>query len=334
MEKFEPFEEFEIVSIGKETILVTGSAGFIGFHLSGKLLELGYNVVGIDNLNPYYDVGLKKARLDRLFVRDNFFFIEGDIQEMPVLKKLFKQHDITRICNLAAQAGVRHSLKDPFSYQKSNIEGFLNLLEMAREVQVTNFVYASSSSVYGKNKKNPYSVEDRVDYPISLYAATKKANELMAHAYSHLYDIPCTGLRYFTVYGPWGRPDMALFLFTDAILHNRPINVFNYGDMRRDFTYIDDIVAGTVSAIERPAPYEIFNLGNSDSTSLTDFIETIESELGRKAEKNMLPMQPGDVPETSADITSSREKLGFAPQTPLKEGIRAFIAWYREYYGI
>ena len=199
---------------------------------------------------------------------------------------------------------------------------------------MTNFVYASSSSVYGKNKKNPYSVEDRVDNPISLYAATKKANELMAHAYSHLYGIPCTGLRFFTVYGPWGRPDMALFLFTDAILHDRPINVFNYGNMRRDFTYIDDIVDGTVSAIEKPAPYEIFNLGNSDATSLMDFIETIESELGRKAEKNMLPMQPGDVAETSADITSSREKLGFAPQTPLKEGIRAFIAWYREYYGV
>jgi UDP-glucuronate 4-epimerase len=324
----------KIVPIGKETILVTGSAGFIGFHLSQKLLDSGYKVVGIDNLNPYYDVGLKRARLDLLNPHDNFSFIEGDIQEMPVLKKLFKAHDITRICNLAAQAGVRHSLKDPFSYQKSNIEGFLNLLEMAREVQVENFVYASSSSVYGKNKNNPYSVEDRVDNPISLYAATKKANELMAHAYSHLYGIPCTGLRFFTVYGPWGRPDMALFLFTDAILHDRPINVFNYGNMRRDFTYIDDIVAGTVSAIEKPAPYEIFNLGNSDSTSLMDFIETIESELGKKAEKNMLPMQPGDVAETSADITKSREILGFSPKTSLKKGIRTFIAWYREYYGV
>ncbi|MCF8129696.1 MAG: GDP-mannose 4,6-dehydratase [Deltaproteobacteria bacterium] len=319
---------------GKETILVTGSAGFIGFHLSGKLLDAGYNVVGIDNLNPYYDVGLKKARLDLLNFHDNFCFIEGDIQEMSALKKLFKEHDISRICNLAAQAGVRHSLKDPFSYQKSNIEGFLNLLEMAREVQVENFVYASSSSVYGKNKNNPYRVEDRVDNPISLYAATKKANELMAHAYSHLYGIPCTGLRFFTVYGPWGRPDMALFLFTDAILHDRPINVFNYGDMRRDFTYIDDIVAGTVSAIEKPAPYEILNLGNSDSTSLMDFIGAIESELGKKAEKNMLPMQPGDVAETSADITKSREILGFSPKTPLKKGIRAFIAWYREYYRV
>jgi len=245
-----------------QTVLVTGSAGFIGFHLSRKLLELGYNVVGIDNLNPYYDVGLKKARLDLLKPHKCFHFVKGDIQDLPTLQQLFKVHKITRVCNLAAQAGVRHSLKDPFSYQKSNIEGFLNLLEMAREYKLENFVYASSSSVYGKNKNNPYSVDDRVDNPISLYAATKKANELMAHAYSHLYGIPCTGLRFFTVYGPWGRPDMALFLFTDAILHNRPINVFNYGNMRRDFTYIDDIVAGTVSAIQRAVPYEIFNLAN------------------------------------------------------------------------
>ena len=317
-----------------EKILVTGSAGFIGFHLSRKLLDLGYHVLGLDNLNPYYDVGLKKSRLELLMPHGRFRFVKGDIQDLEALREIFREQKITHICNLAAQAGVRHSLKDPFSYQKSNIEGFLNLLEMAREVQVTNFVYASSSSVYGKNKKNPYRVEDRVDNPISLYAATKKANELMAHAYSHLYNIPCTGLRYFTVYGPWGRPDMAPFLFTDAILHNRPINVFNYGKMRRDFTYIDDIVAGTVSAIERPAPYEIFNLGNSDATPLMDFIETIESELGQKAEKNMLPMQPGDVAETSADITSSREKLGFTPKTPLKEGIRAFVSWYRDYYGV
>jgi UDP-glucuronate 4-epimerase len=326
--------EKTVMAFADQTVLVTGSAGFIGFHLSRKLLEMGYGVVGIDNLNPYYDVGLKKARLEVLKPHDKFRFIEGDIQDLPTLQQLFKEHNISRICNLAAQAGVRHSLKDPFSYQKSNIEGFLNLLEMARAFRVENFVYASSSSVYGKNKNNPYKVEDRVDNPISLYAATKKANELMAHAYSHLYDIPCTGLRFFTVYGPWGRPDMALFLFTDAILHNRPINIFNYGDMRRDFTYIDDIVAGTVSAIQRPAPYEIYNLGNSDSTTLMDFIEAIELELGQKAEKNMLPMQPGDVAETSADITKSREKLGFTPQTPLKEGIRAFIAWYREYYGV
>jgi UDP-glucuronate 4-epimerase len=326
--------KMKAMAFSDQTVLVTGSAGFIGFHLSKKLLDLGYGVVGIDNLNPYYDVGLKKARLELLKPHEKFRFIKGDIQDLPTVQQLFEAHNITRICNLAAQAGVRHSLKDPFSYQKSNIEGFLNLLEMARAFQVENFVYASSSSVYGKNKNNPYSVEDRVDNPISLYAATKKANELMAHAYSHLYDIPCTGLRFFTVYGPWGRPDMALFLFTDAILHNRPINIFNYGDMRRDFTYIDDIVAGTVSAIQRPAPYEIFNLGNADSTTLMDFIGEIELELGIKAEKNMLPMQPGDVAETSADITKSREMLGFSPKTPLKKGIRAFIAWYREYYSV
>lgn len=314
------------------TVLVTGSAGFIGFHLSYKLLEAGFDVVGVDNLNPYYDVNLKKDRLKRLMGQKNFRFYEVGIENLKAMKDVFGRHNITHICNLAAQAGVRYSLKDPFSYQKSNVEGFVNLLEMARNAEVENFVYASSSSVYGKNKKIPYSVEDRVDNPISLYAATKKANELMAHSYSHLYGIPCTGLRYFTVYGPWGRPDMALFLFTDAILHNRPINVFNHGNMRRDFTYIDDIVSGTVSAIKRPSAYEIFNLGNSSSTSLLDFIKTIEDELGIEAEKNMLPMQPGDVAETSADIERSREMLGFEPKTPLRKGIKNFISWYREYY--
>jgi len=317
-----------------EAILVTGSAGFIGFHLSKRLLETGYAVVGVDNLNPYYDVNLKRARLDILESHDNFSFYESDIQDLQGLKDIFKQHQITKICNLAAQAGVRYSLEDPFSYQKSNIEGFLNLLELARKYKVSNFVYASSSSVYGKNRKSPYSVEDRVDNPISLYAATKKANELMAHAYSHLFEIPCTGLRYFTVYGPWGRPDMALFLFTDAILNKRPINVYNYGEMRRDFTYIDDIIDGTIRAIERPVPYEIFNLGNSDSVGLLDFIHVIEEELGQEAEKNMMPLQPGDVAETVADIRRSRELLGFNPRTPLREGIKKFIAWYREYYGI
>lgn len=317
-----------------EAILVTGSAGFIGFHLSKRLLETGYAVVGVDNLNPYYDVNLKRARLDILKSHDNFSFYQSDIQDLQGLKDIFKEHRVTKICNLAAQAGVRYSLEDPFSYQKSNIEGFLNLLELARKYKVSNFVYASSSSVYGKNRKSPYSVEDRVDNPISLYAATKKANELMAHAYSHLFEIPCTGLRYFTVYGPWGRPDMALFLFTDAILKKRPINVYNYGEMRRDFTYIDDIIDGTIRAIERPVPYEIFNLGNSDSVALLDFIRVIEEELGQEAEKNMMPLQPGDVAETVADIRRSRELLGFNPRTPLREGIRKFISWYREYYGI
>lgn len=317
-----------------EAMLVTGSAGFIGFHLSKRLLETGYAVVGVDNLNPYYDVNLKRARLDILKSHDNFSFYQSDIQDLQGLKNIFKQRQVTKICNLAAQAGVRYSLKDPFSYQKSNIEGFLNLLELAKEYKVSNFVYASSSSVYGKNRKSPYSVEDRVDNPISLYAATKKANELMAHAYSHLFEIPCTGLRYFTVYGPWGRPDMALFLFTDAILKKRPINVYNYGEMTRDFTYIDDIIDGTIRAIERPVPYEIFNLGNSDSVALLDFIRVIEEELGQEAEKNMMPLQPGDVAETVADIRRSRELLGFNPRTPLREGIRKFISWYREYYGI
>ena len=315
-----------------QTVLVTGAAGFIGFHLSYKLLDAGFHVVGVDNFNPYYDVNLKKARLNRLLPHKHFQFFEVDIADLKSMEDVFRSNNITHICNLAAQAGVRYSLKDPFSYQKSNLEGFVNLLELARHAEVANFVYASSSSVYGKNKKIPYSVEDRVDNPISLYAATKKANELMAHSYSHLYGIPCTGLRYFTVYGPWGRPDMALFLFTDAILHNRPINVFNHGNMRRDFTYIDDIVSGTVSAIKRPSAYEIFNLGNSSSTSLLDFIKTIEDELGIEAEKNMLPMQPGDVAETSADIERSREMLGFEPKTPLRKGIKNFISWYREYY--
>ena len=315
-------------------ILVTGSAGFIGFSLSRRLLEEGRRVVGIDNMNPYYDVNLKQARLEILKSFENFAFYEEDIQNLAALKDIFKHNPVDIICNLAAQAGVRYSLEDPFSYQKSNLEGFLNLLEMARKNKIKNVVYASSSSVYGSNKKVPFSVDDRVDNPISLYAATKKANELMAHAYSHLFEVPCTGLRYFTVYGPWGRPDMALFLFTDAILNNRPINVYNYGDMKRDFTYIDDIVAGTIAAIDRPVPYDVFNLGNSKTEQLMTLIQILESELGRKAEKNMMPMQPGDVKETSADIQKTRDLLGFDPQTTLEEGIRKFVEWYREFYKI
>ena len=315
-------------------ILVTGAAGFIGFHLSKTLLERGTGVIGIDNLNPYYDPKLKRARLEILRSYENFTFYEMDIKDLEGLRDLFQKNHIDAVCNLAAQAGVRHSLKDPFSYQKSNLEGFLNLLEMARNHKVENFVYASSSSVYGKNKKVPFSVDDRVDNPISLYAATKKANELMAHAYSHLYGVPCTGLRYFTVYGPWGRPDMALFLFTDAILNNRPINVYNHGNMKRDFTYIDDIVTGTIAAIDRPVPYEVFNLGNSDTIGLLEFIAIIEEVLGRKAEKILLPLQPGDVAETSADIEKSKEMLGFEPKTSLREGIGKFVEWYRDYYNI
>jgi UDP-glucuronate 4-epimerase len=316
------------------TILVTGAAGFIGFHLSRGLLEKGYRVIGLDSMNEYYDVSLKESRLEILKPYPDFVFCKEDIQNLSGLKKIFQTHAIDRVCNLAAQAGVRYSLENPFSYQKSNLEGFLNLLEMAREYQVQNFVYASSSSVYGSNEKTPFSVEDRVDTPVSLYAATKKANELMAHAYHHLFDFPCTGLRFFTVYGPWGRPDMALFLFTDAILNNRPIDVYNYGQMRRDFTYIDDIVDGTIAAIERPHAYEVFNLGNSDTTELMEFIRLIEDELGMEAQKNMMPLQPGDVPATSADIQKSREMLGFNPKTSIREGIHNFLVWYRKYYEI
>ncbi|MFO7984681.1 MAG: NAD-dependent epimerase/dehydratase family protein [Desulfatiglandaceae bacterium] len=315
-------------------VVVTGAAGFIGFHLSKRLVEMGYSVVGVDNLNPYYDVELKKARLHILHAWDKFVFYRADLQDLSALQSIFTHHQVKWVCNLAAQAGVRHSLEDPFSYEQANLAGFLNILELARKHKIRNLVYASSSSVYGKNKKSPYAVEDRVDHPISLYAATKKANELMAHAYSHLFGIPCTGLRYFTVYGPWGRPDMALFLFTDAILNHRPIQVYNYGDMRRDFTYIDDIIDGTVAALNRPVPYEIFNLGNSRSTGLLDFIGILEEELGATAQKQMMPMQPGDVAETTADIEKSKACLEFSPRTPLREGIQKFLSWYRKYYKI
>lgn len=314
--------------------MVTGAAGFIGFHVSRRLLKMGHAVVGVDNLNPYYDVALKKDRLKILQSNKGFYFFEQDIADLNGLREVFGRHSVERVCHLAAQAGVRYSLQDPFAYQKSNLAGFLNLLELVRRHRVRNFVYASSSSVYGGNQKIPFSVDDRVDSPISLYAATKKSNELMAHAYSHLYEIPCTGLRYFTVYGPWGRPDMALFLFTDAILNQRPIKVYNYGRMKRDFTFIDDIVDGTLAALERPAPCELFNLGNSSTAELPDFIGILEEELGMQAEKEMLPIQPGDVPETSADIQRSKELLGFNPHTPLREGVRRFVSWYRDYYGV
>lgn len=317
-----------------ECVLVTGAAGFIGFHLSKALLESGHKVIGVDNLNPYYDVSLKNARLEILKDYDRFHFYKVDLQDMEALKKAFTEGEPEVICNLAAQAGVRYSLTDPFSYQKSNLEGFLNILELARNTKTRNLVYASSSSVYGSNRKVPFSVKDRVDNPISLYAATKKANELMAHAYHHLYGVPCTGLRYFTVYGPWGRPDMALFLFTDAILKGRPIDVYNYGKMRRDFTYIDDVVEGTVAALHRPSGYAIFNLGNSKPVELMDFIRVLEMELGMEAEKNLLPIQPGDVPETAADISESREMLGYEPKVSIEEGIKRFVSWYRNYYRV
>lgn len=315
-------------------MLITGAAGFIGFHVSRQLLEEGRRVIGVDNLNPYYDVTLKKSRLKILSQYPLFSFYQNDIQDYDAMRGIFQRNSFDMVCNLAAQAGVRHSITDPFSYQKSNIEGFLNLIELVRDFPVKNFVYASSSSVYGGNRNIPFRVEDRVDTPVSLYAATKRANELMAHAYSHLYGIPCTGLRYFTVYGPWGRPDMALFLFTEAILKKKPIDVYNHGNMKRDFTYIDDIVAGTISALEKPSAYEIFNLGNSHSVGLLEFISILEEELGEVAEKKLLPMQPGDVAETCADIEKSKEILGFEPQTPLRQGIHEFVEWYRRYYNV
>jgi UDP-glucuronate 4-epimerase len=318
----------------QHTTLVTGAAGFIGFHTAKALLERGTRVIGIDNLNTYYDVSLKKARLAQLISHDNFTFYHENINNFDTLQKIFSQNHIDKICNLAAQAGVRYSIENPFTYQESNIKGFLNLLEMARKFPVHNFVFASSSSVYGNNTKLPFSVEDNVDTPISLYAATKRSDELMAFTYSHLYNIPLTGLRYFTVYGPWGRPDMALFIFTSAILNERPIDIYNFGKMKRDFTYIDDIVDGTISSLNNPFKYELFNLGNSKTVQLMDLITLIEEELGIEAKKKFLPLQPGDVPETYADIEKTKKMLAFNPKTSIKTGIRKFIDWYRNYYMI
>jgi UDP-glucuronate 4-epimerase len=314
--------------------LVTGAAGFIGFHVARALLERGQEVIGIDNLNPYYDVSLKRGRLELITANPRFTFYHGDINDLATLETIFADHSIDTICNLAAQAGVRYSIQNPFIYEESNLKGFLNLLELARHYPVRNFVFASSSSVYGNNRKLPFSIEDTVDTPISLYAATKKSNELMAHAYSYLFDIPLTGLRYFTVYGPWGRPDMALFLFTEAIINGRPIEIYNFGKMKRDFTYIDDIVKGTMAALDTPFRYEIFNLGNSKSVELMELIEIIEEELGIVAKKRFLPLQPGDVPETYADIEKTKRLLGFDPKTSIRSGIKRFLSWYRRYYGL
>ncbi len=316
-----------------KTYLVTGAAGFIGFHVSRALLERGDRVLGLDNLNDYYDVSLKEARLSLLQDNEHFTFYKEDLANREALTQIFGKNRIQVVCNMAAQAGVRYSLVNPFAYQSSNLEGFLNIIHLSQEHQVENFVYASSSSVYGNNKKVPFSVQDRVDNPISLYAATKKANELVAHTYSHLYSLPCSGLRFFTVYGPWGRPDMALFIFTKAITENQPIEVYNFGKMRRDFTYIDDIVQGVLASMDRPVSYAIYNLGNSRAVDLLYFIECIEKELGKKAEKRMLPMQPGDVVETYADISESERDLWFQPTTRIEEGIASFINWYRSFYG-
>jgi len=313
-------------------ILVTGSVGFIGFSLSKKLLELGYKVLGIDNLNDYYDVNLKYSRNNILKEYENYEFRKLDLCDQKGIEKLFSSFKITHICNLAAQAGVRYSITNPFVYQKSNLEGFAYLIESAKKAKVKNFVYASSSSVYGGNTKLPFAESDPVNTPISLYAATKRSNELVAHTYSHLFDLPTTGLRFFTVYGPWGRPDMALFLFTDKILNDEPIDVYNYGEMRRSFTYIDDIINGVISSLKTPFKYEIFNLGNDQSSSLMQYIETIEKHVGKVAEKNMMPIQPGDVPQTIADLKHSKELLNFQPQTDIDTGIKNFIEWFKSYY--
>lgn len=317
-----------------KTILVTGNAGFIGFHLSKKLLENNITVVGLDNVNDYYDPKIKEARLKILSEFKNFQFYKGDLKDLDFVKYVLDKNKIDKICHLAAQAGVRYSLTHPHSYIQSNIVGFTNLIDEAKNHNIKDFIYASSSSVYGNNKNSPFSVDDRVDMPISLYAATKKADELIAYTYHHLYDMHCTGLRFFTVYGPYGRPDMALFLFTKAILAGKAIKVFNHGNMERDFTYIDDIVNGIIASLENSYPYEIFNLGNNKPIKLNYFIKLIEKELGQTAKKELLDMQPGDVASTCADIKSSKKKLGYAPSTPIEEGIKKFVSWYKQYYKI
>ncbi len=333
-------------------ILVTGAAGFIGMTASLRLLARGDQVVGLDNLNDYYEVSLKESRLARLTSHGNFRFVKMDVADRPGMEKLFAAEKFDRVIHLAAQAGVRYSLKNPHAYVDSNLVGFVNILEGCRHSGVQHLAYASSSSVYGGNTKMPFSEHDSVDHPVSLYAATKKANELMAHTYSHLYGLPTTGLRFFTVYGPWGRPDMALFLFTKAILEGRPIDVFNHGNMQRDFTYIDDIVEGVIRVLDRSAeanpaylpaeadpatsnvPYRVFNIGNHNPVPLLDFIAAIEKALGRTAEKRLLPMQDGDVPATYADTALLNDWVSFAPATSVEEGVSRFISWYRDYYKV
>ena len=331
-------------------ILITGAAGFIGFHVAERLLTQGHAVVGIDNLNDYYEVSLKQARLARIESRPNFRFLKLDLADRAAMAELFAREKFDRVIHLAAQAGVRYSIDNPHAYADANLVGHLNVLEGCRQTGVGHLLYASSSSVYGLNRKTPFSTSDSVDHPVSLYAATKKANELMSHSYAHLYGLPTTGLRFFTVYGPWGRPDMALFKFTQSILAGHPIDVYNQGDMRRDFTYIDDIAEAMVrlmaviptqnpdwtvesgSPAESSAPYRVYNIGNSQPVQLTEFIHELELALGVSAKMNLLPMQPGDVLETSADTSALAAAIGFKPHTPLADGLARFVGWYRDYY--
>jgi UDP-glucuronate 4-epimerase len=332
--------------------IVTGAAGFIGFHTAERLLDRGDQVVGFDNLNSYYDVRLKEARLARLSSRDGFTFIRGDLADVRTVAEMFEREHFDTVVHLAAQAGVRYSLVNPYAYVDSNLTGFMNILEGVRHNGCRHLVYASSSSVYGANTSMPFSVHQNVDHPISLYAASKKANELMAHAYSHLYRIPTTGLRFFTVYGPWGRPDMALFIFTKAILSGDPIRLFNHGRMQRDFTYIADIVEGVIRVLDRPAepdpdwnsdapdaatssaPYKLYNIGNNSPVELGRLVAVLEEALGRKASKTLVEMQPGDVPATFADIDALANDVGFRPSTSIEDGVLRFVEWYRDYYGV
>jgi len=314
--------------------LVTGTAGFIGFHVAKALTEQGNEVIGIDNFNDYYDVSLKEARNAILEKYPKYTIYRGDLADLKFVQHVFEKEKPQKVCHLAAQAGVRYSIINPHAYVQSNMVGFVNIMHTAKEHGVENFVYASSSSVYGKNKKTPFSVEDNVDHPISLYAASKKSNELMAHAYHHLYGMKMAGLRFFTVYGEWGRPDLSIFKFTKAMIEGRPIDVYNYGDMWRDFTYIADIVSGVLASLYKNYDYEIFNLGNNNTERLEDMISYIEDELGIKAKKNYMGMQPGDVYMTYADISASREKLGYEPKTKLRNGIKKFIEWYKIFYRV
>lgn len=324
-------------------ILVTGAAGFIGFHVARQLLAEGRPVIGLDNLNNYYDPALKQARLDVLNRERRFSFVKMDLKDRAGIAGLFARHRFATVIHLAAQAGVRHSIASPHTYADANLEGFLNVLEGCRRNDCTHLIYASSSSVYGANTKLPFSVQDRTDHPLSFYAATKKANEVMAHSYSHLYRLPVTGLRFFTIYGPWGRPDMAMFLFANAIVEGKPIRLFNHGRMRRDFTYIDDVTRVVTTLIDRipsdnpqaaNAPARLYNVGNHRPEDLMHVVALIEKELERTAAKEMLPMQPGDVPETFADVGDLMRDVGFSPSTPIEEGIRNFVAWYRKHYKI